>query len=254
MPKASFEDVFLKKVPVDGQPIGNVTLMQNLKWNEDKYWNVRDKLLETGKIAIGKGKGGSVYRIKDVKKATKSKVKSDYSSESSLYEPFRNEIEKEYTKALRIKFFVCQKTAHKGSKKTGLWTRPDITLISIEKYPFIPNKIMDIITFEIKHFKGFNILSVFEAAAHTRFASQSYCAVYLPEKWLNFQNEIDRDRIISECKRFGVGLLAFSDPKDFKTYDFIIEPDRVSPDPEEQDKFIREQISTENQRKLQQFF
>ena len=41
---------------------GNRALRQRLGWNdEDFYWKVQGRLIESGKIAPGRGKGGSVH-------------------------------------------------------------------------------------------------------------------------------------------------------------------------------------------------
>jgi type I restriction enzyme M protein len=60
------EETLLKLVPVNG-PAGNVHLLNKLKekgWDEKRYWDVRERLLEEGKLEKGRGRGGSVRRPK----------------------------------------------------------------------------------------------------------------------------------------------------------------------------------------------
>src|SRR5215203_1379964 len=101
MRRSSNEDVLLSLVPEDGGAVGNVALLRQLKhrgWSEEKYWNVRDQLLNDGVLVRGRGKGGSVRRVlaeitevvtsPTIEAAAVSMAKGQKaSSELSLYEP-----------------------------------------------------------------------------------------------------------------------------------------------------------------------
>jgi len=63
MSRTPDEEILLKNVPEDGRTIGNYRLLRNLGWTEDRYWKAREKLIDSGIIATGRGKGGSVYRL-----------------------------------------------------------------------------------------------------------------------------------------------------------------------------------------------
>jgi len=43
------------------------------------------------------------------------------------------------------------------------------------------------------------------------------------------ENDGDFERIQNECERFGVGLLYFSDPKNYDTFEVLVEPERKEP-------------------------
>ena len=43
-------EYFLNNMNSDGSAIGNKALRDKLKWDEDKYWKVRDELLQAGFI------------------------------------------------------------------------------------------------------------------------------------------------------------------------------------------------------------
>ncbi len=253
MPKKSYRDMLLNKIPDDGTTIGNMALVNDLGWEEDKYWSVRNELVTDGIISIGRGKGGSVYKISVAKKRKKKeKYEKLYGKERSLYEPFRNVISEKYIKDKDIKNHIVQITANQGAKDTGgKWTRPDVVIVAVNTYSYLPGKIMDIISFEIKAYNDFGVSGVFETAAHSKYATKSYLCVYLPDEWDNEAPEYER--IKSECERFGIGLMYFNDPNDYSTYDILVEPKRSSPDPFDMDQFISIQITDRNKKKISEF-
>ena len=110
---------------------------------------------------------------------------------------------------------------------------------------------MDIISFEIKTYNDFSVTGVFETAAHSKYATKSYLCAYLPDGWDKTAPEYER--IKSECERFGIGLIYFTDPNDYSDYDILVEPKRSNPDPFDMDKFISIQIEDRNKKKISEF-
>lgn len=242
--------MLLDQIPADGTTIGNTTLISKLGWEEDKYWSVRNELVTDGVISIGKGKGGSVFRISVTKKEKKRKKEEEYyKKEKNLYEPFRDVISDKYIKDKDIKNHIVQITANQGAKDTGgKWTRPDVVIVAINTYSYLPGKIMDIISFELKTYIDFGVAGVFETAAHSKYATKSYLCAYLPDGWDSEAPEYER--VKAECERFGIGLMYFNDPNNYSTYDILVEPKRRSPDPFDMDQFISIQISDRNKKKI----
>jgi len=247
-----FKD-FLKNVPGDGTPIGNKSLRERLKWDEDKYWKMRDELLTEGKIRKSQGKGGAValIEIEEIKPlaAPATEKKEPYKDERALYSPFLETIETKFTKDMGIKGFICENVSSQGRRNTGgLWTRPDAVIVAVNTFSYYPGKVMDIITFEIKHYRDLSISGVFETASQSRYATKSYFCLYLPNGWLEDSEEYER--IKNECERFGVGLLYFADPKNYDSYEIIVEPERKDPDPSDMNTFISIQINDKNKNKI----
>lgn len=58
------------------------------------------------------------------------------------------------------------------------------------------------------------------------------------------------ERLERECKRFKVGLITFTNPEDWATFETIVEAERNNPDPSETSKFIGTQIKQENQNRI----
>lgn len=74
MPKATVADIraaILELVPSDGTTIGNKVLREQVAVRlgstvaEDDYFEARDALVESGELAKGQGRGGSVRRVVD---------------------------------------------------------------------------------------------------------------------------------------------------------------------------------------------
>jgi hypothetical protein len=115
-------------------------------------------------------------------------------------------------------------------------------------FPFLPGKSLEVITFEVKPLNYFGVDGVFEAAAFSVFAQRSYLAVQVPE---NLGDSEDFDRLLRECKRFGIGLMTFVQPDNWETFEEVLIPEHRPPDPAETNAFISTQIAEEHKRRLQ---
>lgn len=246
------QKLLFDKVPENGDPVGNKNLRQQLEWDDLKYWSVRDSLVELEFLSTGQGRGGSVYRLVHIVENQQEEIDSSphesYEYEKDLYKPFTEAMDK-WAKELQFANYFIEDTSSQGSRRTGgVWTRPDAVIINVETYQYVPNKYLEVITFEVKPSWGWEISAVFETAAHSRFASRSYLALHKDSS----RNQVSADleaRIEEECKRFGVGLIVFTNPANYDTYEFNVEPSRKVYDPREVEKFM-EQISTANRTKL----
>lgn len=212
-------EVLFGLIPRDGTPVGNVTLLQKLRdaaasklkfdITDEDYWAARNGLIAEGQIEKGRGRGGSVYRVE----AVEAKVKpTKRIPESDLYSKVGQYIETLWVKDNGINQFVLEKTASQGKKKTGgRWTRPDFALVALKSFLYIPGKVLELITFEVKPENDYRIEGVFETAAHSRFSHKSYLVIYTPDE--NPATE-DFQRVKRECERFGLGLITFTDGAD----------------------------------------
>lgn len=57
-------EILMRHVPEDGSSIGNIALRETLGWDPEKYFRVRQKLIDNGDLEVGGGRGGSVYRTR----------------------------------------------------------------------------------------------------------------------------------------------------------------------------------------------
>jgi hypothetical protein len=193
----SLRDEYKKRLyeltPPDGRSIGNAALRDLLKtafpndaFTQDDYFDLRNSLRAEGKLERGKGKGGSVHRVLSAGPEgtggapaveAVEPAEPPPAAEVDLYEPFRRAVENGYVLDNDLKPWVCETTAAQGRRNTGgRWTRPDVALVAMQTFPYVPNKVFQVITFEIKPDLATALDGVFEAAAHSAFAHRSYLA------------------------------------------------------------------------------
>lgn len=243
MARPSFKEEFLQAVPTDGSTIGNKRLRHKLGWEIDKYWRVRDELVQDGVLRLGRGRGGAVSRTAPVEPSSASVPEDrvpqrEAKHERELYPPFYKGLNKWATDQGWTNHFIEQ-TAHQGRRRTGGdWTRPDFVVLGVKKYEYTPGIVRDVETFEVKP-DLYGIEAVFETAAHSRFATKSYLAIHAAAENLD---EDQLGRIESECQRFGLGLILFTVPEDPETWDYSVEAVRNEPDPEFLERFLNEQV------------
>jgi hypothetical protein len=252
--KRDYQQLLLSLVPAVGESIGNANLRDQVRekiraqgddLSDQEYWLLRNTLIEEGVLEQGRGRGGSVHRLEEaVAEAPPSRA------ESALYEPFLKAVTEGYAPANRIKRYVAEITAAQGRRMTvGKWTRPDITLLAVRGFSFIPGKRLEIITFEVKPNLDQALDGVFEALAHSAFAHLAFLAVDISSYG---EDEPPDDRVYQECKRLGIGYITFKDPADYNTFDIEISAAVKEPDPYEADKFITTQISADKQNDLRE--
>lgn len=259
--------------PVDGKSIGNASLRERLavafpndNFTREDYFDLRNSLRTEGRLETGRGKGGSVHRVITAVQAlegmaapapvttevTEAPEPPPEPREADLYQPFKNAIETGYVPDNDLKPWICEVTAAQGRRNTGgRWTRPDVSLVAQQTFPYVPNKIFQVITFEIKPDLVTALDGVFEAAAHSAFAHRSYLA--FPDSD-DYDDSPLFDRISAECARFGVGLILFEEVTNWDTYDFQVPAKFREPDPQAVNDFIKGQITEKSREEIQRWF
>jgi hypothetical protein len=255
------ETALLANLREKGGHAGNVTLQRELGWDADTYWTVRDRLVDSGQLELGRGKGGSVSLVAQVEAVSTAApeaavVVPGSASEAELYEPVAKVLRGEWAKDMRFRSHVVEVTARQGRRDTGgTWTRPDIVVAALRVFPHVPGKFFDLVTFELKAFDGIDVTAVFEALAHRRAATQAYVWLHVPA---GMESQDDTrallERINEEARRHGVGLIVGADPADYSSWDVQLRAVRVEPDPEFLNEFIAQQLPTLARDELAQWF
>lgn len=242
----------LELIPQDGSSVGN-TYLQTIsgKTGED-YWRIRDELLRASLIERGKGRGGSVSRTQSTLESYVEKTADFVKDEKDLYLPLKFWLESEWGKEVDNDgdyYRVRVTSSPMGRKRnTGQWSRPDVTFVRVTKYEHLPSTIVEVTSFEVKrNADAKDLASVYEAAAHSRWAHNTYLVTEIAS------NDLDVDvSIRKECNRLGVGLLTVTKTHNKYYFAEILEPKRQEPAPEDLDKFLKD-FFADDEREQKQF-
>lgn len=253
MPKLPDRERLLAALPEDGAFITNREVREELNLTEDRYWEVRRKLLDDGLIIIGRGYGGRVALKQGTSKLASSgkpngasaeiaEIEEDVKAEKALYQPFADAIKK-LSQDEGLDQTIVQVTAWAAKKKNlGPWTQPDVCRVSIQNLTYLKQKIVELTTYEIKP-SICDVHGIYEALSHSRRAHRSYLALYTKNQLDDpaAQNRLERLKI--ECARTGVGFIVFDNPSDFNTYETLVEPRANFADLSEVNDFIATEIA-----------
>lgn len=233
--------------------IGNYALIKQLDWANDRYWEVRNKLIEKGVLETGRGKGGSVRKVDlepvldsgNIQKEDARESELQREAEADLYEPMLKEIKNEWAREQGFypHEFHAEITAAQGRRETGgKWTRPDIVMAAKKRFTYV-RSMLELITFEIKTVKGFDVTAIYEALAHRRNAHRAYVIVYVgKDKIGSFQSIIDDAQ--EEALRHGVGLIIAESPDAYATWNTPVEAKMHTPEPSKLNTFFSQSSKT----------
>lgn len=244
------ENEFIQQVPQDGSSIGNKALRDvALRWDRALYDAIKSRLLDDGRIVSGRGRGGSVKRfveqeiVENEEEEAADAIPADpFPTEESLYESLIVQINEAWAKDQPFDRYAVENTSRGGRRADGTWSRPDICVAAMTSYTYVPGRIFDVITFEVKHYSGLNLTALYEALAHRRSATRSYVLAYVPEN----QEAAYEDRlkeIEEECQKTGIGLIVAINPNSFDDWDIRVEAQRFEPDATRLNNFIRAQLT-----------
>lgn len=255
------ELALLRAIEAHDGSAGNMALMKTLSWNRELYFAVRNRLVDQGKLVLGRGKGGSVSlaNVRDtrpVETMTDALIpREDGRSvrgiaprmrEDELYGHVAEVIRSEWALDKRYRDLVVELTARQGRRDTGgRWTRPDIALATMNTLLYVPGKFFEVITFEVKPCDAIDVTSVYEALAHRRAATRSYVWLHVPEEAVMQLSE-SIETITSEARRHGIGVITGADANNYETWEEMVEPVRVEPDPQRLNEFLAAQFSDQN--------
>jgi len=245
--------ILIQKLDELGGKAGNKALREALGWNStpERYWAARGRAIDMGQLATGRGKGGSVRLAtlepeESINDVTPTLQRPEYSRESDLYPGAMRTIETGWVKEANYDAYLIETTATKGSADTGgKWSRPDVAVLAMKSFPYLPHRIFDIITFEIKPRNHITVEGVFEALSHQQFASRAYVIFHLPEDAIpnSFADVSNSGRIISIAQKHGVGVIVAQDIADYDTWETVVPAARNQFDPEQANQFIAKSFS-----------
>ncbi len=228
-----------------GGSSGNGSLRQALGWDEEFYWKVQGRLIGEGRLAAGRGRGGSVRLTETdaimsgaaaIPASAVVATASPTAKERDLYAPLKGSIEGKWIKRFALDDVLVDETHSRGSKDTGgTFTRPDITAVGIRSYVYLPKR-LEIVTFEIKPSEALSIMGVLEAIAHREAAHRAY--VMFATSRVNFETAAEGERIIELAQKYGVGIVLTEKPDDVESWEIMLDAIRHEPDPARLDRFL----------------
>jgi len=224
--------------------VGNISLMRKLGMKPKEFFSAKAELDEQGVIVFGKGKGGSIGIAKPSAK-TAAKKYQGIKDEFELYDPLKRFFDEYWgpnykTPDLYVSKITGPPKGHK--RKSGVWSRPDLSILTVSRYDFVPERVLEVTTIEAKRFPDIGPRAVFETASHSKYGHQAYLALEWPEKEdVDDSPDEDVQEVIKEARRFGIGLIQMrKDAGGEWDVDIIIDPVRREPDPADCSGFIEQ--------------
>jgi len=269
---------FLGYVREAGGKIGNGALLKLLGLSEDKYWALHQDLIDAGLIARGRGQGGTVLlvvpeSIEEAKQSAAALPKAELEAvsevlveaseeaalqpeikELDLYKPALAELSKNWAKRKQLLHAVYEITALQGRRDTGgSWSRPDLVAVGLRKFEYLPDRVLEIYSFEIKAENDLSIKGVLEALAHREASTRAYVIYHTGGK--PWDDVPEAQRIEQLAARHGVGVIVASDINDFKDcWDERVTATRSGSDPEVLDRFIKVTLSEDAKSQIRKWF
>lgn len=246
-------------LPADGSYVTNPDVRQRLGWDADRYWAVRNSLIDQNLLAVARGRGGLVSRIVAQQAQPPAAVLPEAPPvapvrEEDLYQPVSIVLGGEWAKEKRLERWIVHTTARQGRRDTGgKWSRPDLVVVTQSVYPYVPGRHFDVITFEVKPVDALDVTAVYEALAHLRAATKAYILLHVPDADAERLEDM-LSEICLEAKRHGVGVITFNVPGDFAGWEEMVEPLRQEPDPRRLNDFLATQFEAGHLETLLRWF
>lgn len=252
--------------------------MRSLGWTEKQYWSVHESLIDSGLIARGRGKGGTVILVvpetdkdavhfaaslprkeseavfQELEMATAEAAERQETSEKDLYKPALIELKRHWAPRNQLLHCAFEVTASQGRRDTGgNWSRPDIVGVGLRKFEYLPDRVVEVYSFELKAEYDITIKGVLEALAHRESATRSYVVYHTGGRaWDDFP---EVQRIEQLASRHGVGVIVASKIDDFNdSWDERVVAPRSSADPESLDRFIKSTLNEDTKSQIRKWF
>jgi hypothetical protein len=161
-------------------------------------------------------------------------------TERDLEKPFERLLEVQLARELTQSAPELEiRNTARGGLTGGRWTKPDIVVASVNRYLSLAVPLLSLYGFELKTQTGFELSSIYQAAAQTRFLHFAYVVVPHPEDQL-WRSRLAQIR--GHAEELGIGLIRLDDPSSAAGYEVVITGRRHHPHPQSVDHFIEERM------------
>ena len=221
-------------MPRDGSPKGNITLIREIKgdlgdFRDDEYWAVQRELVNSNQVIPGRGQGGSLRM--PAAAPTPNVVTVQAPREADLYSGVHDYIRKSFVVKQPLTDFVSEITAS-ARRGAGLWTCPDLVLVGLRTFNYLPDRRVEVVTFEVKREDNVTVEAAYEASAHLAAAHRSFVVAESARG-----SDLD-ERLVSECERLGVGIISFEQSTNLESYEVYLNGRMNAPDLDKVDQLI----------------
>jgi len=236
-----------KLIPQDGSFVTNLSLRHKLRpagFSTEDYWKHRKELLDRDLIQIKRGRGGSVARTQELVKEDRIKApKGLVKDEGKLYGELKQWLMKNRVADTQQSggqaWVVVTGKPGKWKRRSGRWSRPDVVLVEVTTYEYLPQRDVVVTTYELKKYSAHMDSSwVFEAASHSKGAHYPYLIVETLEEKVTDEPPAELSPDLNQF-RIGFGWLYLK--SDTKEYEFkeVLEPGRSNPIPEDENELLK---------------
>lgn len=170
--------------------------------------------------------------------------------EERLYSPLASVIQGAWARDRRANLLAVEVIARQGRRATGgTWSRPDLVSVEVLNLLYVPTKILQVTTFEVKPADAIDVQCVYESLAHRRAGTHAYVLLHVPISDQAALTELLQG-VVAVARSHGVGVITFADPADYDTWEELAPAERVEPDPERLNSFIENQLPEAVKNKL----
>lgn len=153
--------------------------------------------------------------------------------EKGLYDPIAARLKE--TRGSGKEYFWVKVTAYQNRR--GQWSRPDITSIEVDWFDNLPQKYVQVTSYEVKKRGSYDLSSVYEAAAHQRYAHKTFLVIEVESNEESIEDDVER-----EAARLGVGVMkayprGVVDQIDLET---VVDPALKNPELEDLNELIED--------------
>ena len=160
-------------------------------------------------------------------------------TERDLEQPFERLLEVALARELTQNAPEWQvRNTARGGLSGGRWTKPDIVVATVNTYLSRPIPELNLYGFELKTQAGFELSSIYQAAAQTRFLHFAYVVVPHPkdETW-----HLRLALVRAHAEELGIGLIRLDNDKATSS-EIVLMGRRHRPHPQSVDHFIEERM------------
>jgi hypothetical protein len=242
----------LARLPRDGAFISNNKIYEPLNMTPEEYAEILEELLSEGLVVVGRGRYGRTARANGANGSQDfSFIDRRVSNENELFQHVKEYFDRKWKHNYEPSppnLYISEITSMQYPRM-GITKIPDISILTIMKYDFVPGNHLEVITIEVRKHQELNLTSVYETASMNLISHRSY----LVFEWLDEEDYLTADPnselLFNEAKRFGIGLVQMQ-PVDSEKWAFkiLLEPRLTSPELGELNSFIEVRFKSDQAR------